>query len=280
MKEFFVKKGIKILALVLAVALIAGLSTHFLKGRAGFATDAAGAVKTPVQKAATAMVGWFENLYGHLYKYDSLVEENESLRAQLAEAQEEARTAAEAIEENQRLRELLGYLEKHSDFDTESAKIVSWGASNWSSTFTISKGSDHGIEVNDCVITEYGALVGQVIELGDTWATVRTIIDVDMNVGALVGGAGAVAVAVGDFQLMHDGQLKVTYMTDSSGIHEKDVVLTSGKGGVFPQGLVIGTVDKVQTEGGGKNPFGIVEPSCDLDTLVQVFIIKDFNIEE
>jgi rod shape-determining protein MreC len=63
--------------------------------------------------------------------------------------------------------------------------------SNWASTFTISKGSDSGIELGDCVVTEYEALVGQIIELGDTWATVRTVIDVDMDVGALVGRTAA-----------------------------------------------------------------------------------------
>ena len=60
---------------------------------------------------------------------------------------------------------------------------MSYGASNWSSTLTLSKGSDSGIAVGDCVMNESGALVGQVIETGSTWATVRTVIDVDMSVG-------------------------------------------------------------------------------------------------
>ena len=50
--------------------------------------------------------------------------------------------------------------------------MVSWNASNWSSSFTISKGSDNGLEVGDSVITEYGVLVGTISELGSNWATV------------------------------------------------------------------------------------------------------------
>ena len=60
----------------------------------------------------------------------------------------------------------------------------------------------------------------------------------------------------------------------------EDDVLTSGSGGAFPAGLVIGTLTAVQTEAGGQIEYGIVEPQCDLDSLVQVFIIKDFEVVE
>ncbi len=53
-----------------------------------------------------------------------------------------------------------------------------------------------------------------------------------------------------------------------------------GSGGAFPSGLVIGTLTAVQTEAGGQIEYGIVEPQCDLDSLVQVFIIKSFEVVE
>ena len=162
----------------------------------------------------------------------------------------------------------------------ESAKIVSWNASNWASSFTISKGESSGIEVGDPVVTEYGALVGQIIELGDSWATVRTIIDVDMNVGALVGEVGSSAMLVGDFSLMQQGMTKLAHLTEGALLLAGDTVLTSGKGGRFPQGLVAGTILEVKTEAGGQTPYGVVEPACDLDSLSQIFVIKEFSISE
>ena len=57
-------------------------------------------------------------------------------------------------------------------------------------------------------------------------------------------------------------------------------VLTSGSGGAFPSGLVIGTLTAVQTEAGGQIEYGIVVPRAEFDTLVQVFIIKDFEVIE
>ena len=148
------------------------------------------------------------------------------------------------------------------------------------STFTISKGSNSGIELGAPVITEYGAVVGQITELGDTWATVSTIIDVDMSLGAFVGVSGNSGMVVGEFSLMRDKQAKLTFLADGAQIFVGDDVLTSGSGGAFPAGLVIGTLTAVQTEAGGQIEYGIVEPQCDLDSLVQVFIIKDFEVVE
>ena len=182
--------------------------------------------------------------------------------------------------ENERLRELFEWSQKHTDFTLESAKIVAWDTSNYTSAFTISKGSKSGIELGDCVVTEYGALVGQVIELGSEWATIRSIIDVDMDVGALVGPDSFAGVITGEFSLMNHGYTRVTYLASGAEIFAGDEVLTSGKGGSFPAGLLIGTVSAVRTENGGQVTYGIVTPSSKLASLSQVFIIKDFAVVE
>jgi rod shape-determining protein MreC len=280
LKEFLKTKGIRLGLVLLAVALVVSIAANVLQGKAGIFENIAGAIKAPVQGAAMSLTDWLEGVYGYLYEYDQLQAENEELKKQLAEAQKEARLAADANEENERFRQLLELKEKRSDFVFESAKILSWNPSNWASTFTISKGSDSGIELGDCVVTEYEALVGQIIELGDTWATVRTVIDVDMDVGALVGRDSSAAMIAGDFLLMQEGKSKLTYLSEGLQLIEGDTVLTSGKGGKFPQGLVIGTVSEVLTEAGGQTPYGVVEPACDMDKLSQVFVIKEFEVVE
>ena len=233
-----------------------------------------------MQKVLSSTVNWFDSIYGYLYEYDSLLAENESLRSQLADAQQSAREGIEASEENTRLRQLLGLREKYTDFVLESSKVVLWSSSNWASAFTISKGESSGIELGDPVITEYGALVGQVTELGETWATVSTLIDVDMSVGAFVGTTGSSGMVVGEYSLMKDKTAKLTFLADGAQIYEGDEVLTSGSGGGFPAGLVIGTISSVQTEAGGQIEYGIVQPQCQLDSLVQVFIVKSFEVVE
>jgi len=280
LKQYLLKHGVK-LAVVLAILVVMILSAaNVLGGKAGILKNADGALKAPVQKAAFAMLDWVEGIYGYIYEYDRIVEENNSLRAENAALRETARNYDELEAENERLRTLFGWAEKRTDLELESAKLVAWDAGNYSSAFTISKGAAAGIEAGDCVITEYGALVGQIIELGDEWATVRTVIDVNMDVGALVGADKYPGVLTGDFALMKQGLTRVTYLASGAEIFQEDEVLTSGKGGSFPSGLLIGTVDTVMTEAGGQMTYGIVSPACDVSRLSQVFIVKGFSTTE
>ena len=280
LKQYVSKYGVRLAIIVVIAVLIALSVTNVLGGRAGLLKNADGALKAPVQKAATALLDWVEGIYGYLYEYDRLVEENNSLRAENAELREANRNYSELQAENERLRELFGWSEKHTDFVMESAKIVAWDASNYTSAFTVSKGSKNDIALGDCVVTEYGALVGQVIELGSDGATSRTIIDVNMDVGALVGEDNYAGVITGEFSLMKQGLTRITYLASGAQIFQKDEVLTSGKGGSFPAGLLIGQVSTVMTESGGQVTYGIVVPACDVSRLSQVFIIKDFEITE
>ena len=282
MKDYIKKYGMRIGAAVIVVVLVVALATSVLGGRAGLLANITGAISSPVGQAAASAVEWIEGIYGYIYKYDQLVAENNALRAQLAEAQQAAINATEFQEENERLRELLDFSSKHTDYVMESAKITEWSSSNWESTFRLSKGSanaTNAFEVGDCVITEYGALVGQVIELGDTWCTVRTVIDSAIDVGALVGQASAVGMCVGDFGLMQEGFLRLTYLSENAQLVEGEAVLTSGRGSI-PQGLIIGYIHSVLSEGNGQTIYGVVEPACDLGSLAQVFVITDFTVQE
>lgn len=280
MKEYLKKKGIKLGLIVLAVVLVVVLAGRALGGTAGFLTDTIGAIQQPIQKAASSVSDWLGGMYGYLYEYDQLRAEIDELRNQLAEAQAEARAGRDAVDENLRFRELLDFLEPHSDFVTEPAKITAWSASNWESSFTISKGSKHGIAVGNCVITEYGALVGQVTEVGDSWATVNTIIDVDTSIGSLIGDDGSAAMVIGDYALMQQGQVKLSYLAEGAQMFLDDEVLTSGRGGEIPQGISVGIVTKILSEAGGQTEYGAVTPAVNLSSLSQVFVIKDFEVTE
>ena len=263
MKEYLRKNGIRIGIIVAAVAVMIGFGAAARGGEIGFLQNATGVLEAPIKKVLSSTVNWFDTIYGYLYKYDALQAENESLRSQLADAQQSARDGIAASEENTRLRQLLELREKHTDYEMESCKVVLWSSSNWSSSFTISKGRSSGIELNDPVVTEYGVLVGQITELGETWATVSTIIDVDMSVGGYISSSGATA-----------------YLAEGAQIFVGDEVLTSGSGGAFPAGLLIGTISNIQTEAGGQIEYGIIKPECSFDTLVQVFVIKSFEVVE
>ena len=279
-KNYLKKHGVKVAVIVMLATIIVLAGAASRDGEAGLVKDAQGSLAAPARTAASALSDWMEGIYGYLYEYDMLVEEINALRADLAEAQEMAREYEELKAENQRLYALLELEGKRNDLSYSACKIVAWDTSNYASAFTVGKGSDNGIELGDCVITEYGALVGQVCELGTNWATVRTVIDVNMDVGAFVGSNNYAGVVTGEFSLMKQGLTRMTYLASGAQIFTGDEVLTSGKGGAFPAGLLIGTVTTVMTEAGGQNTYGIVDPACDVDALSQVFVVTDYAIVE
>ena len=125
-----------------------------------------------------------------------------------------------------------------------------------------------------------GEALVEMTEVGKTWATVATVIDLNTNIGALVSENGASGLLVGDFAMMQEGCVKLSYLADGAQVFTGDTVMTSGSGGAFPQGLVIGTVSAVKTEAGGQIAYGEVKPGCDLNALVQVFVVKDFEVVE
>ena len=113
MKQYLQKYGLRIGIIIAAAALIIGLGAAARDGRIGFVQNMAGVLKSPIQKVLSSAVNWFDSIYGYLYDYDALLAENESLRMQLAEAQQSAREGIEASEENVRLREALELRQAH-----------------------------------------------------------------------------------------------------------------------------------------------------------------------
>ena len=165
----------------------------------------------------------------------------------------------------EKLRRLLELREQRKDFDFESAKITARSTSNWESTLTISKGSAAGVEAGDCVITESGVLVGVVSETSLISSTVATLIDTSIEVGGVVTRTYSAGILEGDFDLMNQGLLRLGYLPEGAGLVAGDEVLTSGLGGIYPAGLVVGRVQGVFNDASGMSRYAIVEPSVELD---------------
>jgi len=202
------------------------------------------------------------------------------LEKKVAELEGELREGQEAIQENARLRELLGLQAKRQDLTFESAKVTARSADNWRSTLTLSKGEEAGLQPGNCVITSTGVLVGVVSKVGSHTATVSTVIDTSMEMGGIITRTNSAGVLEGDFSLMKEGRLKLSYLPDGAQLVAGDEVLTSGKGDVYPSGLVVGQVEGVFSDASGMNRYAVVAPEVELDSLVEVFVIKDFDIVE
>lgn len=280
MKERTAKKGLTILGIVtLVIVLITAVSMSISNGSEGFFGNVITAVTRPARVAMSSIADNLERVYGYMYEYDQLLEEKQELEQELARLQEDFRNYEDIMEENERLRGLLDLSQQHADYNYATAKIIAWGGSSFTSSFTINVGTDDGLKLNQCVITETGYLVGAITDITPTTATVTTIIDPDSGVGALVYETGDSGVAMGDFTLMQQNALKLTYLEDAE-LLEGYTVTTSGQSGLYPPDLVIGSITRVVSSRSGLDDYAVLEPAANLSSLTNVYVVTDFSVSE
>ena len=277
MKEFFRRHGLRILAAAAAVAVLLSLLTYF-SSTSSVLENIAGVLTSPFRAATTAVSGWVADKRQYYEDVTSLKEENAALKKEVAELRAQQRQAQADSEENKLLRELLKLQEQRRDFQFVSTAVLAHSESNWTSSLTLNHGTDQGIAVGDCVVSAEGHLVGIISEVGYNWSTVLTVIDTDTELGARIFRTGEVAVAEGDFALMGQSRLKLSYLTSDDEVLIGDQIVTSGLGGYYPSGLVIGAVESLKTGDDGLARYAVLAPMMDFNTLTEVFVITDFAI--
>ena len=273
MKQFLKTKGVIIGAVAFVFVLIGFLSAFLTAGQTSFIQNGINAAVRPVETGIRTLVATLERMYDHMHNYDQLESEHQALLDRVARYEALAREAADVKEENERLRDLLELTQGIHNERYIDAHVQSWDSSNWTSAFTIDVGEEAGVRVGDPVMTERREFVGVVRQVGTGWATVRTILDPAVRVGGQL-GTGVAAVAEGNFALMQDWALRLSYVPSSEIPLLNDTITTSGLGGVIPQGLVIGQIRRVGMEDTGVAHYAVIEPSVDLGRLVQVFVVQ------
>jgi len=277
LKEFLKRHGLWVLFAAAVIAVALALLSYFSNTSSPLA-NITGVLVSPFRSAYTAVAGWFGDKQAYYESNKDLKTENQQLKKQIAEMEEQVRQAQSDSEENARLRGLLNMQKKTRPFQYEPAYITERSGSNWTSSLTLNCGTNCGIEVNDCVVTEANYLVGTVSAVGLNWCTVLTVLDTDTSLGAQVFRTGDIGVAQGDFSLMGDGRLKLSYLPPACSLLNGDLIVTSGLGGYYPSGLVIGSVDDVQIDDAGATQYAVLTPSAEIDSLTEVFVIKSFSI--
>lgn len=278
MKEFLRQNGIWLVVIALALSVLLAVGSVFATGNTDPISGFMRTVTAPVRNVASWVLNWGEGVSRYVLGYDEMAQELEDLRLQVADLEDALRVAQDAATENERLRELLKLQQKRRDFQFEAARVATRSTSNWNSTLTISKGSSAGIAVGDCVVTQSGQLVGLISSVSGSTAVVSTIVDASLEMGGMMPRTYSAGVLEGDFALMGQGRLKMSYLSDEVQIVAGDEVVTSGLGEVYPSGLVVGHVEAVHLDPSGMSRYAVITPAVKLDELVEVFVIKEFQI--
>lgn len=255
-------------ALLLVVGNVAGSS---------FAGKIVQGALTPVKAGARALTAQAEKLYSYMFRYESLEAENQALRQQISQLQENARTADSLSRENERLRALLELTQNRDDMKLVDGYVISWSSGDWTSTFTINRGTAAGVQEGMCAITGDGAVVGLVTEAGSNYAVVKSVLDSSLEISATIASSGNNGMVQGGYTSGSEGLLRMNYLPSDAVIRNNDQVITTGST-VYPRGLVLGYVVDADFDDTGVAKFAMLRPAAELEDLEQVFIITAYNV--
>jgi rod shape-determining protein MreC len=225
----------------------------------------------PVQKTILSCSYKIGSTIDYITTIKRLGEENAYLSAEIARLKAEQNLAIETREENVRLRKLLNLPPAMEIFRFVAARVVARDSSNWYNTLIIDQGCQAKVEADSVVITNDG-VVGRVQKVSARTAEVLLISDQRSAVGAMGQSSRDVGVLRGGDE---EGYCRLVYLPRTASVQVGEIIITSGLGGNFPKGLVLGQVMEVQAEDYGLGKFARVKPTVDLDHLEEVLVILE-----
>jgi len=226
-------------------------------------------VCSPFQKAATFMIDTVQGTFQHYVFLVNLEKENRMLKKKIAELQEKDQQRKEMRLANERLRELLQFREKNSP-SMVGAEVIGRDPSSWFKSITIDKGERDGVKKGMAVISPAG-VIGQVLKTAPHYAVVLLITDYNSAIDTMVERTRAKAIVEGK----GENRCQLKYLLRADEVAVGDIVVTSGLGGNFPKGLMVGEIKQVDKKGHGVFQFAELIPSVDMTRLEEVFIIME-----
>lgn len=224
---------------------------------------------SPFQKASTFVI---KKIQGTLKEYLFLVhlrEENEMLKKRIADLQMENHQMREMVLSNERLQRLLQFREKISPAMI-AAEVIGQDPTSWFKSITINKGEKDGIRKGMAVISPEG-VIGQILKTAPRYSVVLLITDYNSAIDSVVRRTRAKAIVEG----RGENRCLLKYLLRAEDVVAGDRVVTSGLGGNFPKGLMIGEIEKVDKKGHGIFQYAELVPSVNFTKLEEVLIIKE-----
>lgn len=238
---------------------------------------AAGKVIVPFQQGIGKLGGWLANRSRELVRIRDLLEENEQLRQEIAQLTEENTLLQKDKYELNQLRELIDLDEQYASYSKVGARIIGRDTGNWYAVFLIDKGTDDGLAVDMNVIAG-GGLVGRITATGPNWSRVTSIISDNSNVSAMTLATEDNMIVSGSLQLMTENSISFSQLVDSrNAIAVGDKVVTSNISDKYLPNILIGYINRIETDANNLTKSGRITPAVDFEHLGEVLVITDLK---
>ena len=226
----------------------------------------------PIQNGLTHLKNKIAKNDSFFENINKLDEENEKLKEENNELQKKLQELEIIKTENATLRQYVNMAEKYAEYKTVPAYIINKDVSNLSSTMIINVGKTDGITVNMPVIASEG-LVGYTISVTDTTSKVQPIIDPATSISGTmkISRDGVIVKGI----LGSNNTLKATYIPTEADLVIGDTIETSGLGGIYPKGILIGTLKEIVQAKNITERYAIIETAVNFSKLETVLVVTN-----
>lgn len=221
----------------------------------------------PIQRGTVSVKERVASMFDHYVMIVNTSKENVQLRKTVDELENKIFEYQEVRKENERLKQLLQF-GKEIPREKVLAQIVSWDASNEFKVLRINKGSSDGLKKMSPVITMNG-LVGYVYRLTPNYADILTILDQNNRVDSIVARTRSHGIVEG----VSDFKCRLKYLNRTEKVEVGDEVITAGLGNIYPKGIKVGKITKIDKENYGITQSIVVTPSVNFHKLEEVVVL-------
>lgn len=240
--------------------------------QAPVSSQAVSLVLSPFQQATAWVANEIHYATSAVWEVATLYEQNKMLRNEVEQLRGINLQANEALAENERLRKMIGYQQAACQFDLVAARVIGRESDTWSRMIVIDRGTMNGIANDMPVVTPQG-LVGRVVEAGLNSSKVQLILDPRSSVGTIVQRAESRVTGIVQGDMDNPTMPQMVNIPKNADVVEGDVIVTSGFGGVYPKGIIVGLVSSLKNDDGGLLKIGVLEAAVDFQKLEDVMVI-------
>ena len=274
MPRFFSNK--RLILLLVGVIVLVALISFSLRDRHNaslpeqFVKDVVGFGQSLFSKPTHYITDFIGNIDGILNTY----EENKILKGRLSEYASNQSKLTDIQAENDRLREIIGKEENLRAYEPLHATVIARNPDQWEKKIIIDKGSKSGIKPNMAVLTASG-LIGKVVLVTPFHSTVELLSteNREFRVSAVIPGEEPAFGLIEGFDRKRN-ELIMKRVDSNFEVMPGEKVISSGLGGIFPAGLLIGEVTEVSTDDYGLTKLVYIRPAADFSMLDHVIVAK------
>lgn len=227
----------------------------------------------PIEKVIYVGMSNTSKFFKRFQDMETLIAENKSLEEKVGQLQYENTILSQYQDENENLRNLLNMKKRFVAYEGTGANVIARDYGNWNKIYTIDKGLRQNVKKNSVVLAN-GGLVGHIEEVSEFSSKVVPIVDSRSAVSAEIVRTGDSGILKGDIKQVNDG-LCVLEIKSEYEVMKGDQIITSYLSDVYPPGILIGTVEKVDVNNSDLVCYAYVKPVVDFEHLEQVLVINN-----